>query len=82
MVTVQKSVLHLVDICSLVQNIESRFVAERSRFVAGSEKNKSGAKRASKADSHPGPPNKVIGRSKEDISEKNNGYRPFKYMMY
>ena len=29
MVTVQKLVLHLVDICSLIQKIESRFVAGR-----------------------------------------------------
>ena len=34
MVTIKKIVLHLVDICSLVQNIESRFVAGRSRYVA------------------------------------------------
>ena len=35
MVTVKKLVLHLVDICSLVQNIESRFATGWSRFVAG-----------------------------------------------
>ena len=49
---------------------ESRFAAGRSRFVAGSENDKSGAKRAVKADSHPGPRNKAIALSKEDISEK------------
>ena len=35
MVTVQKLVLHLVYICSVVQNIESLFVAGRARFLAG-----------------------------------------------
>ena len=35
MVTVQQIVLHLVDICSLVKNRESGFLAGRSRFAAG-----------------------------------------------
>ena len=35
MVTVQKLVLHFVDILSLAQKIESRFMARWSRFVGG-----------------------------------------------
>ena len=68
MVTVQKLVLHLVDICSLVQKTisrlvagrsrfvagRSRFAAGRSRFVAGRKNNKSGSKRGARTDSHPG----------------------------
>ena len=64
-------------ICSLVQKIESRFVAGRSRFatgrsrfVAGRKNNNGGAKRGALADSHPGPRTKVNAMSKEDISEK------------
>ena len=63
----------VVSICGRSVSIcagRSRFVAGKSRFAAGQSrfveelgKNKSGAKRTSKANSHPGPPNKVIGRS-------------------
>ena len=35
MVTVQQLVLHLVNICSLVLKIKSRFLAGRSQFLAG-----------------------------------------------
>ena len=49
--TVARESDHAVSICS------SRAV---SIFVAGSENDKSGAKRAAKVDSDPGPPNKVI----------------------
>ena len=58
MVTVHILVLHLVDICSLVQ--KKQFVAGRSRFVAGRKYDK-------RDDSRPGPQT----MSKEDISEKN-----------
>ena len=66
MVTVQILVLHLVDICSLVQKTISRslagwsrFVAGRSRCVAGRKNNKSGGERGAKADSRPEPRTKV-----------------------
>ena len=52
----------------------SVWCGRRERMV-WEEKNKSGAKRASEADSHPGPQKKVIVMSKEDISEKKA--RPF-----
>ena len=66
MVTVQKLVLHLVDICSLVQKINQ---AGRSLFQ---KNNKSGAERGAKGDSRPGPGTKVKAMSKEDIFQKKN----------
>ena len=66
MVTVQKLVLHLVDVCSLVQRIKSRFLAGRSRFQTGRKNNKSDAERCAKGDSRLGPRTKVNAMSKED----------------
>ena len=63
MVTVQKLVLHLVDICSLVQKIKSLFQAGRSLFQ---KNNKSGAERGAKGDSRPGPGTKVNAMSKSE----------------
>ena len=51
--------------------------------MTGSENNKSGAKCAAKADSHPGTSKKAIDMSKEDISEKKNKVvRPFKKSLF
>ena len=49
--------------------IKSLFQAGRSLFQAGRKNNKSGAERGAKADSRPGPRNKVNAMS-EDIFEK------------
>ena len=65
MVTVQELVLHLVDTCSLVQKIESLFVAGRSRFVAGRSQFVAGRKN---------------NKSSADISEKKfKVAKPFNY---
>ena len=59
-------VLHLVDICSLVQKTISRLEVRRSRFVAGRKNNESGAKRGARADSRPGPRTEVNAMSMVD----------------
>ena len=45
MITVQKLVLHLIDICSLVQKTQTRFQAGRSRFLTGRSRFLSGRPR-------------------------------------
>ena len=88
MITVQKLVLHLIDICSLVQKTKTRFQAGRSRFLTGRSRFLSGrprflagksrfvaGRKNNKNDVKRGAraDNRQGLRTKEDISEKKSG---------